>query len=222
MRTLYSMRMRTAGCRLPLALFLTLCLAVVALGHASSRASSGTTVLVSSSAVSASGQTGVTSVSVTLAPQDSLSEFEVHITYDPAILEVEDADAIVMNPRWDPPAGLPLLIDAGVPGVVVVHASTGDPCPVGASCPLFSFAWRALVNGSTSVTVSMQSLTGTESGEGGTLSGVQVTPGNVTVGPASQPSPTAPASATPTSSPVATATSVSTASPTPTSAAAAT
>lgn len=206
------MRLGTADRCVRLALLITLSVVVLVLGLGSLGASSGTTVVVSSSTVSAAGETGVTNVSVTLAPQDSLSEFEVHIAYDAALLDVVDADAIVMNARWDPPTGLPLLIDASDPGVVVVHASTGDPCPVGASCPLFSFTWEALANGTTAVSVTMQSLVGTQSGAAGALTGVTVSGGNVTVGSQPVPSP----SATSTTVPTGTATSVPTASPTAT------
>jgi hypothetical protein len=187
-----------------------LAIAAVAPFAAGGRASSGTTVSATGLAVGGAGSSGVTTVSVQLAAQDALSEFEVRIEYDPDVIEVEDADAITMNPRWDPPTGLPLLIDASELGAVTVHATTGDACGPGSTCPLFSFAWLALADGSTELALASVTLTGTEGGTPGTLSGVSLVSGTVSVGQA------ATATAIPTATPSPTATAVPTASPTPT------
>lgn len=191
-------------------MFVALAIAAVAPFASGGQASSGTSVSTTGSAVSGAGSNGVTNVSVQLDAQDALTEFEIRIEYDPDVIEVEDADAITMNPRWDPPTGLPLLIDASEVGAVTVHATTGDACPVGSTCPLFSFAWLALADGSTELALASVTLTGTENGAPGTLSGVSLVSGTVNVGQAA----TATAVATATPSP--TSTAVPTASPTPT------
>lgn len=167
---------------------------------ATARASAGTSIVVESSSVGSAGATGTASVSVLLAPSDSLTEFDVRVSFDPNIVVVEDADAIVLNQRWEPPAGLPLLVDASIPGVVRVHASTGNACPPGTTCPLFSFAWVGGANGSSSMSASVFTLTGTESGEARVLSGVTSVSADVTVGVVTTPTPSPTPMATPTPS----------------------
>jgi SAM-dependent methyltransferase len=200
-------------------------LAVGTRAPAPALASAGTQIFVGSGNVAGPGAAGTATVGVTLAEQDTLNEFAVEISYDPAIIEVEDADSIVLNPRWDPPTGLPLLIDAGTPGLVRVHSTTGDPCPAGGSCPLFSFSWRAVANGTTAISVTAFTFIGTESGEAGPLSGVTASGASATVGSAT-PSATAtstPPTATATATqPPATQTPTSAPTPTPTTAASAT
>lgn len=164
-------------------------------------ASSGTQVATSASTVANAGDLGEATVTVQLAPSDSLSEFDVQISYDPSVISVEDADAIVMNARWDPPAGLPIIIDASTPGTVRVHSTTSDPCPQGGACPLFSFSWVAQGDGTTTLFVTSATLTGTESGQQKSLSGVSVLAGTARVGLAATATPTPTSSPSPSPTP---------------------
>ncbi len=186
--------------------------ALLALASSAGFASSGTSVVVSASDAAQIGEYGTTSVSVSLAAADTLSEFDVLIVFDSGLIEVEDADAITLNARWDPPTGLPLVIDASTPGRVRVHSSTSDPCFTN-PCPLFSVSWVAMASGSATFSVQAQTLAGTQSGSSATLSGVAVVADTASLGQVS--TPTTSFTPTPTVTPSFAATSTATRTPVP-------